>query len=258
MALKFTVRSFQALSGRLLGKVAPPTAAYVEKLLSQEGIRRFWLCSYGTICQHSHVRTQWHHSWFSVLSRACVTVRHQSNWVHSQSIPFVHQHLWKKISLHQSCVAPSTMESPPAPPELEHPLPPPPRMDGESAARLLQRWYRGVARRRRFMVIINRARRRRKYLEERRRIAQRVYTTEAWSQFFSPWYFEKRGCKDGVQSIGSWRDIYGWGVAAWWWLSYEQLLLFKNLSGDQPFSWVWRMRSYCIVVFLVLDFSYVR
>jgi len=52
-------------------------------------------------------------------------------------------------------------------------------MDGESAARLLQRWYRGVARRRRFMVIINRARRRRKYLEERRRIAQRVYTTEA-------------------------------------------------------------------------------
>lgn len=92
----------------------------------------------------------------------------------------------KIISLHQSCVAPSTMESPPAPPELEHPLPPPPRMDGESAARLLQRWYRGVARRRRFMVIINRARRRRKYLEERRRIAQRVYTTEAWSQFFSP------------------------------------------------------------------------
>lgn len=132
------------------------------------------------------------------------------------------------------------MESPPAPPELEHPLPPPPRMDGESAARLLQRWYRGVARRRRFMVIINRARRRRKYLEERRRIAQRVYTTEAWSQFFSPWYFERRWCKDGVQSIGSWRDCYGWGVAAWWWLSCEQLLLvpwqlFKNLSGDQHF-----------------------
>lgn len=58
--------------------------------------------------------------------------------------------------------------------------------------------------------------------------------------FFSPGFFERRGCKDGVQSIGSWRDIYGWGVAAWWWLSYEQLFvvpwqLFKNLSGYQHF-----------------------
>ena len=105
MALKFTGWSFQALSGRLLGKVAPPTAAYLEELLSQKGIRRFWLCSYGTMCQHSHVRTLWHHSWFFVLSRACVTVRYQLTYVHSQSIPSVHQHhsktyLFTKVALH--------------------------------------------------------------------------------------------------------------------------------------------------------------
>ena len=89
------------------------------------------------------------------------------------------------------------MDPPAPPPELpEPPAPQPPELLGpvEAVCRL-QRWYRAQARRRRFLVIVNRARRRRKYLEERRRVAQRVYATEA------PGNKQGVGCRCSVDDV---------------------------------------------------------
>lgn len=91
------------------------------------------------------------------------------------------------------------MDVPLPPPAPALPLPPAPT--AEEAAVRLQRWYRGQGRRRRFMVIVNRARRRRKYLEDRRRVAQRVYATEAGKT-------REEAARDHV--LGRGRVTFGW------------------------------------------------